>query len=165
MPVREIVLWPDSRLSRPCATVAEGEDVSALIADLFETMYNAPGRGLAAPQLGVMKRVFVMDAGWKEGQRRPMACINPVIADRADELVEMREACLSIPGISALIERPAWVLMRWTDEHGQHREERLEGTAAVVAQHEFDHTEGRVIFDHLPPGTRAVLEAHYEDGA
>jgi peptide deformylase len=165
MAVLPILRWPDPRLMQVCDPVREGEDVWPLISDMFETMYAAPGRGLAAPQVGVMKRIFVMDATWKEGERSPVACINPEITARADESATAEEACLSIPGVAAPVARPEWVRLAWTDRSGARREARLDGFWAVCAQHELDHLDGRVIFDHLTPEARAVLEDAYGDTA
>ena len=162
MSVLPILRWPDPRLSRTCDRVAPGEDVEALATDMFETRYAAPGRGLAAPQVGVMKRLFVMDCGWKEGEMTPEVCINPEIVEAAGAESTGDEGCLSIPGVIAPVARPDWVVMRWTDFSGQVQERRLDGFEARCAQHEFDHLEGRVTFDRLPPDLRAQLEAGYE---
>ncbi|WP_375687667.1 peptide deformylase [Pseudooceanicola sp. LIPI14-2-Ac024] len=163
MPVLPILRWPDPRLAQVCAPVGPDEDVAGLVSSMFETMYDAPGRGLAAPQVGVVKRVFVMDVTWKEGARSPVACINPEILDASGQLGHAEEACLSIPGIAATIERPAWVRMGWTDLSGTRQEALFEGNWAICAQHEYDHLDGRVIFDRLTPEARAVLETAYED--
>ncbi|MGR3323014.1 MAG: peptide deformylase [Pseudooceanicola sp.] len=162
MAVLPILRWPDPRLSQPCAPVAADEDVSGLVADLFDTMYAAPGRGLAAPQVGSLKRVFVMDVTWKDGDRSPLVCINPEIVSGTEETAWAEEACLSIPGVSARIARPAAVQFRWTDADGKVSEARFSGPWATCAQHELDHLDGRVIFDRLGPADRARLEAAYE---
>ena len=161
MAILPILKWPDPRLAQRCAPVSEGEDLSALIADMFDTMYDAPGRGLAAPQVGVMKRFFVMDVTWKAGARSPVAMINPQILDRSADLVAGEEGCLSIPGVATVVERPSWVVMAWTDADGQPQEQRLEGFAARCAQHEFDHLDGVVTFDRLAPEARAVAMDRY----
>ena len=106
MSILPILKWPDPRLSQACDPVAPGEDLSRLVSDMLETMYDAPGRGLAAPQVGVMKRVFVMDCGWKEGDMTPVICINPEIIDRSQEMAGGEEGCLSIPGTPAEVSRP-----------------------------------------------------------
>ncbi|AJE45306.1 peptide deformylase [Celeribacter indicus] len=162
MAVREIVLWPDVRLSTACAPVAAiTDDIRALVSDMFETMYHAPGRGLAAPQVGVMSRLFVMDATWKEGERTPFVAINPEILSVSEETCEMDEACLSIPGVTAAVTRPAGVALRWTDLDGTRQERAFAGTEARIVQHEADHLDGRVHFDRLDPKTRARLEEIY----
>ncbi|WP_163847625.1 peptide deformylase [Pseudooceanicola aestuarii] len=161
MPARPLVIWPDARLARPCSEVPHGLDCRALIVDMFDTMYAAPGRGLAAPQIGVMQRIFVMDCGWKTGSRTPRACLNPEITDRSDSIALAEEACLSIPGISAEVPRPAEITLRWYDPDWTRQEARLSGFDAICAQHEFDHLEGRLYLDYLPPDRRATLDAAY----
>lgn len=158
--MREVVLWPDPRLSTPCAPVGS-EDVSALVTEMFEVMYAAPGRGLAAPQIGVLKRVFVMDCGWKDGDMTPVACIDPEILWSSAETGEMTEGCLSIPNAPAPVTRPLEIRLAYTDLAGTRIEQHLTGFEARCAQHEFDHLEGRVIFDRLAPDLRAALETPY----
>ncbi|MEM9579303.1 MAG: peptide deformylase [Pseudomonadota bacterium] len=161
MSVRPIVLWPDPRLSEICAPVDDVAAAEVLIGDMFETMYAAPGRGLAAPQVGVMQRIFVMDATWKEGEMSPLACINPEIVALGGSSAN-EEACLSIPGVSAEVVRAAEIRLSYTDISGAPKVVELGGFAAICAQHEMDHLNGRVIFDHLNPEDRAALHARYE---
>ncbi|MEC8194881.1 MAG: peptide deformylase, partial [Pseudomonadota bacterium] len=117
MSVLPLVFYPDARLAQPCAAIGD-EDLSDLIADMFDTMYAAPGRGLAGPQVGVMKRIFVMDCTWKEGTKTPMAFLNPeIIAASADEDT-LDERCLSIPGVMVPVVRPTEIAVRWQDAHG-----------------------------------------------
>ena len=142
MSLRPILRWPDPRLSQPCGPAVPGPELDALIRDMFETMYDAPGRGLAGPQVGAMLRVFVMDAGWKDGEMTPRACINPRILWMSEETAVGPEGCLSIPGVTA-------------------QEVDLHGAEAIVAQHEYDHLDGLVHFDRLEPETRAALMADY----
>jgi len=160
--LREILLWPDERLKQPCETVADVAEVEQLVTDLFETMYDAPGRGLAAPQVGVLKRVFVMDAGWKEGDMVPLACINPEIVEVSEETASGPEGCLSIPGVTAQVRRPVRVRMAFTDLSGARQERDFEGSEAIVAQHEYDHLEGLVHFDRLDPQEAKALKLEYE---
>ncbi|MAU44653.1 MAG: peptide deformylase [Yangia sp.] len=162
MSLREILLWPDERLKQPCETVADVAEVEQLVTDLFETMYDAPGRGLAAPQVGVLKRVFVMDAGWKEGDMVPLACINPEIVEVSEETDSGPEGCLSIPGVTAQVRRPVRVRMAFTDLSGTRQERDFEGSEAIVAQHEYDHLEGLVHFDRLDPQEAKALKLEYE---
>ena len=143
-----ILRWPDPRLSTPCAPVTGTEDLTALAADMLETMYAAPGRGLAAPQVGVMKRLFVMDTDWKTGDPAPRVCLNPVIEPVAGPVagserqapamsrVTGPEGCLSIPGIMTEVERFGAILLHWTALDGTRHSELLTGFAAVCAQHE-----------------------------
>lgn len=161
MAVLPILRWPDPRLSIPCAPVAE--DVAQLAADMLDTMYAAPGRGLAAPQVGVLLRLFVMDTTWKEGTPAPRVVINPQILWRSDDTATGVEGCLSIPGISTDITRARQIRMAWTDLQGQAFEETLSGFAAICAQHEYDHLDGLVTFDRLPPNQRAAVQAAYLD--
>ncbi len=161
MSILPILKWPDPRLSQPCDPVAPGEDVSDLITDMLETMYDAPGRGLAAPQVGVMKRVFVMDCGWKDGDMTPVICINPEIVASSEEVVSGEEGCLSIPAAPAEVTRPEWITLRWTGLDGAVQEAELTGFEAKCAQHEYDHLDGLVIFDRLSDEDRARIEGAY----
>ncbi|WP_158966146.1 peptide deformylase [Chachezhania sediminis] len=162
MPLLPILFWPDERLSQPCAEVADPTATADLVADMFETMYAAPGRGLAGPQVGRMLRLFVMDTTWKTSAGTPVACINPVIVAKSDQLVTGTEACLSIPGVDMLVPRSEWIDMEWMDVEGQRHVERLTGFDAICAQHEYDHLDGIVIFDRLPDEDRARKESAYE---
>lgn len=163
MSVLPILEWPDPRLSRVCDPVGD-EDLSQLIADMFDTMYAAPGRGLAAPQVGVLKRLFVMDPGWKDGDRMPTVCIDPEIVEQSEEMETGVEGCLSIPDVPLSVTRPARVVMRWTDADGNRADHALEGFAAKCAQHELDHLNGKVIFNRVDPIKRAVMENAYLEG-
>lgn len=162
MSVLPILTWPDARLSQKCAPVA-GDVPEDLIRDMFETMYEAQGRGLAAPQVGVLQRVFVMDCGWKEGEPAPMAMINPVImaAERVPEV--MHEGCLSIPGITVPVERPKAVTVQWTAPEGDIHMADFDGFEARCIQHEFDHLNGVVTLDHLDAHARSAAEAEYAE--
>lgn len=162
MALREILLWPDARLSQICAPVNEiTDDIRTLVSDMFDTMYAAPGRGLAGPQVGAMLRLFVMDATWKEGEKSPLVAINPEITTRSDETCEMDEGCLSIPGITATVTRPTRITLVWTDLDGARHTREMDGAEARIAQHELDHLDGLVHFDRLDPKTRARLEDAY----
>lgn len=161
MTVRPIVKWPDPRLSEVCAPVENLTGLADLFRDMFETMYDAPGRGLAAPQIGVMQRVFVMDPTWKDGDRSPFVCINPEIHAASDDTAQATEACLSIPGVSADVTRPTDITLGYSDLAGVRHETRLTGFAAACAQHELDHLNGVVIFDRLAPQMPAQVEARY----
>lgn len=158
---RAILIWPDPVLRQPCAPVAPGTDVGALVDDMFETMYDAPGRGLAAPQIGVALRIFVMDCTWKEGPRTPMAFVNPVITGRSDTLAEAEEGCLSIPGLMLPVLRPDWIEMSWQTPEGTTCTARFDGFAATCAQHECDHLDGKVTFDRIPKDLRALAEPRF----
>ena len=163
MSVLPVLKWPDPRLMKICAPVDEiTDDIRSLAADMLDTMYAAPGRGLAAPQVGVLLRMFVMDVGWKEGKSDPLVCINPMFQEIGEDRADSDEGCLSIPGVTATVNRPSQVQMVWTSLEGARYVQSFEGFAAVCAQHEMDHLDGVVTFDHLAVDVRAVLEAEYE---
>lgn len=163
MSVLPILKWPDPRLAEVCEPVAEiTAEIETLASDMLETMYAAPGRGLAAPQVGVMRRVFVMDVGWKEDKSDPIVCINPMLQEVSEDRVTQSEGCLSIPGVTAEISRPAQVQMVWTGLNGGRYVQSFDGFAAACVQHELDHLDGVVTFDHLDADARGTLMAEYE---
>ena len=162
MSLREILRWPDPRLAQTCALVEEiTPEIETLAADMLETMYAAPGRGLAAPQVGAMVRLFVMDTGWKEGKPDPLVCINPMLQEVSEERAEGEEGCLSIPGVMAAVSRPAQVQMVWTGLNSGRYVQSFTGFGAACAQHELDHLDGVVTFDHLDAEMRAQMIAEY----
>ncbi len=161
MSVLPLVLYPDTRLAQPCAAVGD-EDLSGLIANMFDTMYAAPGRGLAGPQVGVMKRIFVMDCTWKEGAKTPMAFLDPEIIAASAEKDTLDEGCLSIPGLMVPVVRPSEITVRWKDAHGTVQEQSFDGFEARCIQHEMDHLDGRVTLDHLSEAARADILKGYE---
>lgn len=161
MTARPILRWPDPRLSQVCAPLGQADGLDALVGEMFQTMYEANGRGLAAPQVGEMIRLFVMDTGWKDGDMRPVVCIDPEILHVSDETSVMAEGCLSIPGVLARVTRPDRIVLAYTDLSGSRREESLSGAEARCAQHELDHLDGKVHFDRLEPAERTALEAEY----
>lgn len=162
MTVRDILFWPDPRLREICDPVPEiSRKTRELADDLFDTMYAASGRGLAAPQIGVLRQVFVMDAGWKTGRRTPLAMINPVILASSSAECDLEEACLSIPGLSVSVRRPAEVSVLWTETDGSRHTRDFDGIEARIIQHEFAHLVGQVIFDAFGPQQSAALEAEY----
>lgn len=164
MTVRPILRWPDPRLGQRCEAVDAGsEDVAGLVDDLFHTMYAASGRGLAAPQIGVMARVFVMDTGWKEGNSRPLALVNPAIDMISEDMEAGSEQCLSIPGLSVEVMRTKLVIMSFDSVSGEGRvQTTFAGVDARCALHECDHLDGVVTLDHLEHSARAALLAQYE---
>ncbi len=155
MAILPIVEVPDPRLrqiSSPVETV--DDEVRKLIADMFETMYAAPGIGLAAIQVGVPRRVLVMDIQEPEEEggepvRDPRVFINPEIVTASDQEVPYLEGCLSVPDQYADVERPDRIRARWLDEQGRPHEAELDGLIAVCLQHEMDHLEGILFIDHL----------------
>ena len=149
MAVLPIRLWPDPALAAPCAPVAPADDaIRRFAADLVETMYAAEGRGLAAPQVGRLVRVFAMDVGWKSGAARaPRVFVDPEIVWAAPETAEREERCLSIPDRAVRVRRPVAVRLVWSGLDGQGHAALLEGIEAVCVQHECDHLDGRLIVD------------------
>lgn len=149
-----IVAYGDPVLKKVAEDFKEGEDLKALIADMYETMYNASGVGLAAPQIGLSKRIFVIDTGaFEETETEAVkrAFINPEILEETGEEWGYEEGCLSIPGIRAVVERPETVHIRYYDENWKLHEEAFDGMTARVIQHEYDHLEGVLFTDYLSP--------------
>ena len=153
LPILEV---PDARLRRISEPVTQvTDDIRALIADMFETMYDAPGIGLAAAQVDVPLRLLVMDLGdgpedeEGNGTENPRVYINPEILDPSDDWSVYNEGCLSVPDQYADVERPASVRARWLDEHGVQHDEQLDGLTATCLQHEMDHLNGVLFIDHL----------------
>jgi len=162
MSLHEIVRWPDPRLATACKPVAKiTPEIRKLANDMLETMYAAPGRGLAAPQVGVLSRVFVMDTTWKDGTRDPMVFVNPEILTASEERATLAEGCLSIPGVSVEVTRSLRVRLRWTDLEGQRCERAFDGFPAACVQHEMDHLDGIVTLDRVDADTRARILSDY----
>lgn len=143
-------------LLRQISTPVEAVDdeVRALIKDMFETMYAAPGIGLAAVQVGVPKRLLVIDLQEPEEEggepvRQPRVFINPEILEKSETVQVYSEGCLSVPDQYAEVERPDHIRARWLDENGETHEEELEGLIGICLQHEMDHLEGILFIDHL----------------
>ena len=153
--IRPILRYGDRVLHQRAAEVVTFDDnLQRLIDDMIETMYAAPGIGLAAIQVGVPKRLLVIDLQEEEdGEgkpiRQPRVFINPEILDESDQLQVYSEGCLSIPDQYADVERPATIRARWQDREGNLHEEDLEGLLAICLQHEMDHLEGVLFIDHL----------------
>ncbi|MEZ5689683.1 MAG: peptide deformylase [Caenibius sp.] len=170
MAIREILEVPDARLktvSRP--VTAFDAELKTLVDDMFETMYDAPGIGLAAIQVGVPLRVLVIDLQPDDPDAEPEVChshggephthqptkkeprvfINPEILDPSKDLATYQEGCLSVPDIFAEVDRPAMCRVRWQDLDGETHEEEMEGLMATCIQHEMDHLEGILFIDHL----------------
>jgi peptide deformylase len=151
LPILEV---PDPRLKTISSPVEVFDDaLKTLIADMFETMYDAPGIGLAAIQVGVAKRVLVIDLQEpgedEEPVRKPLVFINPEILDPSEEHSIYSEGCLSVPDQYADVERPATIRARWQDMEGKVHEEKMTGLMATCLQHEMDHLEGILFIDHL----------------
>ncbi len=150
MAVREIIKLPDKRLrlvSEPVKHVDAG--IRKLIDDMFETMYKAPGIGLAAIQIGIAKRVITMDLSKKEDNHEPQVFINPELVWTSDETAKYEEGCLSIPDYYEEVERPKEVKVKYLDRDGKSREIDAKGLLATCLQHEIDHINGVLFIDHL----------------
>lgn len=153
-----ILIAPDPRLKRKSLPVDHVDDsIRQLIDDMLETMYAAPGVGLAAPQVGVLKRIIVVDCGPKDGPRAPMALINPEIIRVSDDDAAFEEGCLSVPEHYADVVRPASVVVRHLDRDGVKREVEGTGLLAVCLQHEIDHLDGVLFIDHLSQLKRNMI--------
>ena len=153
-----IILFPDPILRKTALPVERIDaELRRLLDDMLETMYRAPGVGLAAPQVGLSLRLFVMDAARDQEPAAPRAFLNPEILASGGEARVYEEGCLSIPEMFADVERPAAIVLRYLSQDGEMREERLEGHAATIAQHEIDHLNGVLFIDHLSRLKRDVL--------
>jgi len=159
MTLRPILIHPDPRLktaAKPVATITD--EIRRLADDMLETMYDAPGVGLAAPQVGVLQRMLVMDCiKDPEAAPRPMVLINPEIVAASDEMSTYEEGCLSIPEQYADVERPDWVTVRWLGLDGELQDEQFDGLWATCVQHEIDHLNGVLFIDHLKPLKRQLI--------
>jgi len=150
MALREIITLPDPKLrlvSKPIERV--DDDLRRLIDDLLTTMYEAPGIGLAAIQIGEPLRLMVVDPAPKDAPRAPMCLVNPEVVWSSDERSTYEEGCLSIPEYYEEVERPASVRVRYVDREGKAQEQLAEGLLATVLQHEIDHLNGVLFIDYL----------------
>ena len=158
MALREILIVPDPRLKKECEPVeAVNDEIKTILNDMLETMYAAPGIGLAAPQIGVMKRVVVMDVSDDKDKPEPLKLINPEIIWESEETSIYQEGCLSIPEQYADVERPAEVGMRYMDENGETHEIEADGLLATCIQHEIDHLDGVLFTDYLSALKRNMI--------
>jgi peptide deformylase len=158
MAVRDIIKLPDKRLrlvSEPVKRV--DADVRALVDDMFETMYKAPGIGLAAIQLGVPKRVITMDLSKKEDDHKPQVFINAEVSWKSKETSKYEEGCLSIPEYYEEVERPSEVKVKYLDLDGKVHEIEAKGLLATCLQHEIDHINGVLFIDHLSRLKRSLI--------
>ena len=150
MTIRPIICMPDPRLRQMCEPVAKVDDeIRALLDDMLETMYDAPGIGLAAPQIAVLKRVVVMDVAKQDDPPQPMCIVNPEIVWTSDDKNVHEEGCLSVPEYYEDVERPAKVRLRFLDRNGASQEIEADGILATCIQHEIDHLNGVLFVDHL----------------
>jgi peptide deformylase len=150
MALREILILPDKRLRLVCEPVKTiDREIKTLVADMFETMYEAPGIGLAAIQVGVPRRVVTMDLAKKEDEKEPRVFINPEILWTSEEKATYEEGCLSIPEFYEDVERPAQVRVKYLDLEGREQELEASGLLATCLQHEIDHLNGVLFIDHI----------------
>ena len=160
MSIRNIVIEPDPILRKKSESLYQvTNDTRKLLDDMLETMYDAPGIGLAANQIGSLHRVLVMDCGSRDDEEtpRPIKIINPEITGVSEELSSYEEGCLSIPEQFAEVDRPAVVRVKYLDENGQKHERLFEGLEATCVQHEIDHLDGILFVDHLSNLKRNML--------
>lgn len=156
MTVRPVLIWPDKRLIQPATTVdAITDDIHAIWSDMVDVMEAMPGVGLAAVQLGVMQRLAVVDASTERGQAVLMA--NPELIASGDTLRSHEEASPCLPGVSAVVKRPAPVTVRFLNAEGVVEEREFSGLWATSVQHQIDHLAGKMYFDRLSPMKRRML--------
>ena len=158
MALLDIIVAPDPRLKRKSEAVTKIDPATAkLMADMLETMYEAPGIGLAAPQVGVTKRIIVVDAARDNQPRSPLKMANPEIVWASEEKKLHEEGCLSLPEHFAEVERPRLVRVRYRDENDAVKEIDAEGLLAVAIQHEMDHLDGTLFVDHISALRRNMI--------
>jgi peptide deformylase len=156
--IRPIIIAPDPRLKLICKPVQYvNADIVALMEDMLETMYDAPGIGLAAPQIGVAARVIVVDTARKEEEPTPLQMANPVLLDASEELWTYEEGCLSLPEYYAEIKRPARIRVSYLDETNTKREIKAEEIVATCILHEMDHLDGTLFVDHISALKRNMI--------
>jgi peptide deformylase len=166
MAVRPILVIPDARLRAVADQIEVVDDeVKALAKDMLDTMYDAPGIGLAAPQIGVMKRIVVIDVAPEGETPDPMVLINPEITKFGDEMQVTEEGCLSIPELYYEVERPNAVSVKYTDLDGNEVVKDAEGKLAVCIQHELDHLDGVLYIDYLSRLKRDRVIKKFEKAA
>ncbi|MGI9449159.1 MAG: peptide deformylase [Geminicoccaceae bacterium] len=157
MAVLDILLAPDPRLTTRCEPVSSIDNaLGQLLDDMLETMYAAPGIGLAAPQVGVLKRFFVVDVSGEE-DKKPLFMINPEIIERSDTKSIYEEGCLSLPKQFGDVERSDKIRLRYQDRHGEKQDLEADGMLARCIQHEVDHLDGILFIDHLSALKRRMI--------
>ena len=158
MAILAIIKAPDPILKKRCLPVSEVDDqVRGLMNDMLETMYDAPGIGLAAPQVSVHKRVIVVDASDQNSERAPLHLANPEIIQQSDDLVIFDEGCLSFPEQYAEVERPSRVCIRYLDYNNEIKEIDADGLLSTCIQHEIDHLDGKLFVDRISLLKRDII--------
>jgi peptide deformylase len=166
MAVRDILIIPDKRLRLKSEPVKEiDKSVRALVDDMFETMYAAPGIGLAAIQIGVPQRVVIMDLAKKDDPKNPQVFINPEVTWKSGELATYEEGCLSIPEYYEEVERPTGVRVKYLDRDGKVQEIAADGLLATCLQHEIDHTNGVLFIDYISKLKRGMVMKRFKKAA
>ena len=158
MALRQILIEPNEILRQKSHEVESvTKDIQILMDDMLETMYAAPGIGLAAIQIGIPKRIIVLDIEQKEGKKNPLFFINPEIIKKSKNLSTYEEGCLSVPGQFAEIDRPEKCHIKYLDYYGQSKELKVEGMLATCIQHEMDHLEGILFIDYLSKLKKSMI--------
>lgn len=161
--IRSILIHPDPRLKKVCDPVTQiTDDLRILASDMLDTMYDAPGIGLAAPQVGVIKRLLVMDCMKTPDAPRPLVLINPEITWTSADLATYEEGCLSIPDQYAEVQRPDKATVRWMNLDSTMQQETFTGLWATCIQHEIDHLNGRLFIDYLGLMKRQMITRKME---
>lgn len=161
-----IITLPDPLLRKPSARIEHvDDDLRRLMDDMLETMYAAPGVGLAAVQVGIPRRLIVLDVTGDEEEKRPIFLVNPEIVERGPDLRLHEEGCLSIPEVRIEIERPSQVTIRYLDRDGKARELVAEDLLATAIQHEIDHLDGKLIIDYLSRLKRDIIVRKFKKQA
>ena len=147
---RKILIEPDPILRKKCAPLEKvDDDIRKLMKDMLETMYDAPGIGLAAVQIGILKRLVVLDVSKDENKKDPLFLINPEIISKSENSSVYEEGCLSLPGQFAEIERPAECFLKYIDLNGKEKKLKANGLLSTCIQHEVDHLNGVLFIDYL----------------
>ena len=158
MTIRPIITIPDPILRKKALPVERVDDALRQVADdMLATMYDAPGIGLAAPQIGISRRLVVLDTSGDEETKRPLVLVNPEIVKLGEEKRVYEEGCLSIPDVKIEIERPSTLMVRFLDRDGKAQELAADGLLATAIQHEVDHLDGRLIIDFLSRLKRDII--------
>ena len=166
MALRDILIIPDKTLRLTSELVTRSDkELRTLVDDMFETMYAAPGIGLAAIQIGVTRRVITMDLAKKDDPKAPQVFINAEVTWKSDERSTYEEGCLSIPEYYEEVERPASVRVRYIDREGKEQEKLAEGLLATVLQHEIDHTNGILFIDYISKLKRDMVLKKFKKAA
>ena len=159
MTVKKILMYPDPRLLKQSVKIKKIDtEVKTIAEDLVDTMYSAEGVGLAAPQIGINKRIFVMDCSDGQEKREYVIVINPEVISSSEELKTYKEGCLSIPEITEEVVRPEKINVSYEDLSGKLKTEKLEGLWATCFQHELDHLNGKLFIDYLKPIKKALIK-------